>query len=98
MIYLITVRKDKSVKLSLNSRKVNKAIHKNKSRMQSIDYLMDAVALYISERIKNPKGTMFVKIDLKYAYSQIPLDESIARHCKFSILSGKATGTYRFIN
>ena len=56
MIYLITVRKDKSVKLSLDSRKVNKAIHENKSRMQSIDYLMDAVALYISERIKNPGG------------------------------------------
>ena len=38
------------------------------------------------------------KIDLKYAYRQIQLDESIAEHCNFNILGGKATGTYRFIN
>ena len=35
---------------------------------------------------------------MKYAYSQIPLDASIAKHCNFSILGGKATGTYRFLN
>ena len=40
----------------------------------------------------------FLKIDLVYAYSQIPLDESIAKHYKFSILGGRATGTYSFIN
>ena len=94
---VITVKKDKSVKLALDSKKLNKAIHKNKYQMQSIDHLIDAVALYISERGKSPGTYWFSKIDLKYAYSQIPLDESIAKHCKFSIL-GRATGTYRFIN
>ena len=66
--------------------------------MQSIDHLIDAVALYISERRKSPGTYWFSKIDLKYAYSQIPLDESIAKNCNFSILGGRATGTYRFIN
>ena len=66
--------------------------------MQSIDHLIDAVALYISERGKSPGTYWFSKIDLKYAYSQIPLDESIAKDCNFSILGGRATGTYRFIN
>ena len=48
---------------------------------------------------KNKEGPWwFSKIDLKYAYSQIPLDDSIAEHCNFNILGGKATGTYRFIN
>ena len=66
--------------------------------MQSIDHLIDAVALYISERRRSPGTYWFSKIDLKYAYSQIPRDESIAKHCNFSILGGRATGTYRFIN
>ena len=66
--------------------------------MQSIDHLTDAVALYFSERKKSPVAYWFSKIDLKYAYSQIPLDESIAKHCNFSILGGRATGTYRLIN
>ena len=51
---VITVKKDKSVKLALDSKKLNKAIHKNKYQMQSIDHLIDAVALYISERRKSP--------------------------------------------
>ena len=76
---VITVKKDKSVKLALDSKKLNKAIHKNKNQIQSIDHRLS-------------------KNDLKYAYSQIPLDESIAKHCKFSILGGRATGTYRFKN
>ena len=66
--------------------------------MQSINHLIDAVTLYISERQKSPGTYWFSKIDLKYAYSQIPLDELIAKHCNFSILGGRATGTYRFIN
>ena len=66
--------------------------------MQSIDHLIDAVALQFSERKASPGMYWFSKIDLKHAYSQIPLDESIAKHCNFNILGGRATGTYRFIN
>ena len=66
--------------------------------MQSIDHLVDAVALYITQRENSPGTFWFSKIDLKYAYSQIPLDESISKHCNFSILGGRATGTYRFLN
>ena len=66
--------------------------------MQRIDNLVDAVALYISQRKNSPGIFWFSKIDLKYAYSQIPLDSAIAKHCNFSILGGKATGTFRFLN
>ena len=65
--------------------------------MQSNEHLIDSVAVYISER-RNLLGKYFSKIDLKYAYIQIPLDENIQKHCNFSILGGRATGTYRFIN
>ena len=62
---VITVKKDKSVKIALDSKKLNKAIHKNKYQMQSMDHLIDAVALYISERRKSPGTSWFSKIDLK---------------------------------
>ena len=91
-------KKDKALKIALDSKKLNKAIHKNKSQMQSINHLVDAVALYITQRENSPRTFWFSKIDLKYAYSQIPLDNSIAIHCNFSIFVGRATGTYRFLN
>ena len=66
--------------------------------MQSIDHLIDAVATYISERSNQNGIFYFSKIDLKYAYSQIPLDPELQKHCNFSMLGGEATGTKRFLN
>ena len=66
--------------------------------MQSIDHLMDSVAVFISERKNKPGQYLFSKIDLKYVYSQVPLDKNIKKHCNFNIIGGKTTGTYRFIN
>ena len=54
--------------------------------------------MHISANKNNEIPWWFSRIDLKYAYSQKPLDESIAKHCNFNILGGKATGTYRFVN
>ena len=65
--------------------------------MQSIDHLMDSVAVHISKRKSKQGKYFFLKIDLKYAYSQIPLDDNIKKHCNFNKLGGKTTGTYRFI-
>ena len=95
---VITVKKHKSIKIALDSKKLNKAIHKNKYQMRSIDHLFDAVALYITQRKNSPGTFWFSKVDLKYAYSQITLDNSLSKHCNFSILIGRATGTFRFLN
>ena len=58
--------------------------------MQSIDHLTDSLAIKITSN-KNKEGPgWFSKFDLKYAYSQIPRDDSIAEHCNFNILGGKA--------
>ena len=59
---------------------------------------MDTKSKKISEQKNNPGTSYFSKIDLKYAYSQIPLHKDTQKHCKFNILGGNATGTYRFIN
>ena len=94
---VITVKKDKSVKIALDSKELNDAIHK-KTPMQSIDHLVDAVVNYTSERSTNGGSFYFTKRDLKYAYSQIPLGPQLQKHCNSNILGGKATGTYRFLN
>ena len=95
---VITVKHDKSIKLALDSQLLNDAINKNKYQMQSIDNLMDAVEKYLSDNKHIPGEFLFSKIDLKYAYSQIPLHPTIQKHCNFNILGGKSTGTYRFVN
>ena len=66
--------------------------------MQSIDHLIDEVATYISERKQDAGQIYFSKIDLICAYCQISLDTNIQKYFNFSILGGKATGKYRFIN
>ena len=59
---------------------------------------MDTIACKVSE-LKQKTGTLyFSKIDLNYAYIQVPLHEETQKHCNFNILGGNATGTYRFIN
>ena len=46
---VITVKRDKTIKLAMDSKVINKAIHKNKYQMQNIDCLMDNIAQSISE-------------------------------------------------
>ena len=58
---VITVKKDKSVKIAPDSKKLNDAIHKNKYQMQSIDHLIDSVAVYISERRKPSRKILLLK-------------------------------------
>ena len=66
---VITVKSDNSIKIALDSKELNDAIHKNKYQMQSIDHLMDTISKKISE-LKNNSGILcFSKIDLKYTYS-----------------------------
>ena len=92
---VITVKKDKSVKLALDSKVLNKALHKNKYQMPNIDSLID----FISQHINNSNSgdnVYFSTIDLKYAYSQLQLHPETYRHCNFNIIFGDSTGTYRF--
>ena len=38
----------------------------------------------------------FFSLDLRYAYSQIPLDKKTTEQCNFSLIGGNAAGTYQF--
>ena len=91
---VITVKKDGSVKLALESRELNNQVHKNKYQMPNIEELMDTVRQMISER--KPGDVYFSTMDLTYAYGQLPLSPETSVQCNFSLVGGKSTGTYRF--
>ena len=65
---VITVRKDKSVKLALDSKVLNKAINKNNYQMPNIDSLIDSISQHINNSNQGD-DVYFLTIDLKYAYS-----------------------------
>ena len=89
------MKKDKSIKLAVDSKTINKSIHKNKYQMHNIDCLMDSIAETITQSSVEGE-VLFSTIDLRYAYSQLPLDDDTAKQCNFKIIGGQATGTYRF--
>ena len=92
---VVTVKKDQTIKLALDSKVLNKAIHKSKYQMPNIDTLIESISQQISAPAPQ-NTTYFSTIDLKYAYSQLNLDANTANHCNFNIISGDMTGTYRF--
>ena len=91
---VITVKKDQTVKLALDSKKINKFLHKNKYQMPNIDLLLDKIAQTI--KFDTKEQILFSSLDLRYAYSQIPLDKKRREQCNFSLFGGNATGTYQF--
>ena len=91
---VITVKKGQTVKLTLDSKKINKFIHKNNYQNPNIDLLLHNIAQVVKS--DKTKQTMFSKFDLRYAYSQIPLDQKTRERCNFGLIGGNATGTYQF--
>ena len=91
----MTVKKDQSVKIALDSIVLNKAIHKNKYQMPNKDSLIDSISQHINDS-NYGDNVYFLTIDLKYAYSQLNLHPDTARHCNLNIICGDATRTYRF--
>ena len=91
---VITVKMDKSIKIALDSKILNKAIKRNKYQMPNIDSLIQTISQTLSTA---PQETAyFTTLDLQYAYSQLKLHSDTARHCNFNIVSGDMTGIYRF--
>ena len=90
---VITIKKDKSVKLALDSRKVNEACMKRKVAMQNMEELISKS----SAKITKGEGEIWMsKIDLYYPYGQAKLSKKASKHCVFSIIGGDFTGHYRF--
>ena len=75
---VITVKKDKSVKIALDSRKLNEAAIKKKAQMPN----MEDVISRISQKISEEEGEIWItKLDFDYAYGQIKLNETTKNLC-----------------
>ena len=91
---VVTVQKDQTAKLALDSKKIIKYLHKNKYQMPKKDSLLDNLAHVVKS--DKSKQTLFSTLDFWYAYSQIPVDNSTREQCNFSPFDGNAIGTYQF--
>ena len=91
---VLTAKKDGSIKLALNAKPMNAQIWKNKYQKPNIHELTDSSAHIITRNV--PCKVRFTSLDLKYAFSQLPLSSLTSSHCNFNILCGEATGTYCF--
>ena len=82
---VITVKKDQCIKLALDSKVLNKAIHKNKYQMPNIEMLIDTISQQFTDTQNGPQA-YFTTLDLKYAYSLLKLHHDTANHCNFNII------------
>ena len=91
---VITVKKDRSVNIALDARALNQATDKDKYQMPNVENLLDMVA----EKLDVETGEAWFSSVMTYAYGQVPLHISTAKHCNFQIIGGESTGTYRFVS
>ena len=92
---VITVKKDKSVKIALDSRKLNDITIKRKAQMPNMEELISRISRKITE---GTQGEIWIsKLDLDYAYGQLKLSKRARNLCVFTVTGGKFTGYYRFV-
>ena len=92
---VLTVKKDKSIKIALDSRKLNEVTMKRKAKMPNMEELISRISKSISE---GKEGEILaIKLDSDYAYEQLKLDEKTKNLCIFTVTGGDFTGYYRFL-
>ena len=86
----ITVKKDKSVKIALVSRKLSESTIMKKAQMPNMEELISRVSRKISR--KQESEIWKTKLDIDYAYDQIKLDDNTKNLCIFTVTVGELTG------
>ena len=84
---VITVKRDKTIKIALDAREMNGNIKKDKYQMPNLEDLLNTLAETITA--KDGEKVWFTSVDLKYAFGQVPLNPELAKHCNFAIIGGK---------
>ena len=91
---VITVKNYKSVKIALDSRKLNDSCIKIRPHMPNMEELLNQISVEITRN--RTKELNISKIDLDYAYGQMKLSKETIRQCVFAITGGNFSGYYRF--
>ena len=91
---VMIVKSDKSVKIALDSRKLNDSCIKMRPHMSNTEELLNQISIEIT---RDRTMQLFIsKIDLDYAYGQMKLSEETSRQCVFALTGAKFSGYYRF--
>ena len=78
--------KNKSIKIPLDSRKLNEATIKRKAQMPNMEELVSRISRKTSEETESE--TMITKLDSDYASGQLKLDKQTKNLCIFTITGG----------
>ena len=92
---VITIKKDKTVKFALDSRKLNEITVKRKTQMPNMEELISRLSRKTADGPADEIWTS--KLDLDYAYGQLLLSKEAQNLCIFSVTGGNFTGYYRFL-
>ena len=91
---VIIVKKDKTVKIALDSRKLNEITIKREAQMPNMEELISIISRKIAD---GPADELCIsKFDLDYAYGQLILSRETRNLCIFAVTGGNFTGHYRF--
>ena len=91
---VITIKSDKSVKIALDSRKLNDSCIKMRPHMPNMGDLLNQISVEIT---RDRTTQLFLsKIDWDYAYRQMKLSEETSRQCVSALTGGNFSGYYRF--
>ena len=92
---VITVKKDKTVKIALDARKLNESCTKKSPHMPNMEELLNQISTELS---KNDRDPLWISVvDLDYAYGQMKLAPETSKHCNFAMTGEKINGYYRFL-
>ena len=92
---VIIIKKDKSVKIALDSRKLNEITIKRKAQMPNMEELKSRIS---GNTADGPADETWIsKFDLDYAYSQLKLSKKTMDLCIFAVTGGNFTGYFRFL-
>ena len=89
---VITVKKDRSVKIVLDARSFNNAIMKEKYQMPNLYSLIEEIEIANG---KQEGEVRFTSLDMLYAYGQTTLHPETAKHCNFQIIGGETTYAFK---
>ena len=91
---VITVKSEKSVKIALDSRKLNDNCIKMRPHMPNMKELLNQFSVKITR--DRTRQLFMSKTDLDYAYGQMKLSKETSRQCVFALTGEKFSGYYRF--
>ena len=92
---VITEKRDKSVKIALDSRKLNEITIKRKVQMPNMEELISRISTKVAD---GPADEICIsKFDLDYEYGQVLLSSDARNLYIFAVTGGNFTGYCRFL-